>query len=136
MEPPYQFNVGGTKYEVAHSLLKQHPNTLLARLTSETWNHGDAAKEIFIERDGERFRHVLSFLRDGKVVLPLSEPKEMFIADLQYNGIDYDDGANTIQQLTESPGFSKLALDHNNGIKHAISKRREVIYQEQKELER
>lgn len=59
------------------SLLDQHPNTMLARLASETWNgQGKEDEEIFIERDGERFRYVLDFLRHGKVLLPLcSEPK-------------------------------------------------------------
>lgn len=132
MQEPYRFNVGGTRYEVAQSLLNQYPDTMLSRLTSETWNDGDATKDIFIERDGESFRHVLRFLRDGKVVLPLSEPKEMFIADLQFYGIDY--ATDSIQQLTDSPGFSTLALDHLNGIVNAIKKREGVILEEQAEL--
>jgi hypothetical protein len=134
MAPPYRFNVGGTRYEVAPSLLKQYPVTMLARLASETWNDGDAAKEIYIERDGESFRHVLRFLRDGKVMLPLSEPKESFIVDLLYYGIHC--GTTSIQQLTESPGFTRLALDHINSIKDSVKKMRDVIHEEQTQLSR
>ena len=39
------FNVGGTHYEVSRSLISQFPDTMLARLSSETWrrqsNHGE-----------------------------------------------------------------------------------------------
>jgi len=74
------FNVGGNIYKVSRSLLEQHPDTMLARLASDTWrpvgegagNHeerqnGDNGDDddddtdnddnnntaLFIERDGE-----------------------------------------------------------------------------------
>ena len=46
-----KFNVGGTRYEVAKSLLEGHPDTMLTRMASEEW-HDDSDTEIFIERDG------------------------------------------------------------------------------------
>ena len=65
------FNVGGTRYEVARSLIEMHPDTMLARMVSEQWQ-ADPSKEVFIERNGSRFEYVLDYLRDGKVSLPFS----------------------------------------------------------------
>ena len=39
------------------------------------------SEEIFIERDGYTFRHVLSYMRDGKAVLPVTEPKKSFVEE-------------------------------------------------------
>ena len=44
--------------------------------------------EIFIERDGDLFRHVLSYLRDRRVVLPLTASREGLMLELQYYGLD------------------------------------------------
>jgi len=85
-----QFNVGGTLYTVSRSLLdSQHPNTMLARSASQQWQE-DSEAEIFIERDGSIFRFVLNYMRDGRVVLPISESKESVLAELEYYGIEVD----------------------------------------------
>lgn len=84
-----KFNVGGTRYEVARSLIEMHPDTMLARMVSEQWQK-DPSKEIFIERDGSRFKYVLDYLRDGKVSLPFSVCRESFLTDLQYFSIAYE----------------------------------------------
>lgn len=88
----FTLNVGGTRYDVSDSLLDEFQASMLRRITSDTWNHydisddGDEAKasldlntntnkdnkEIFIERDGGRFKFVLDYMRDGQVVLPIS----------------------------------------------------------------
>ena len=89
-----RFNVGGTIYEVSRSLLEQHPDTMLSRLASETWCSGDQngsdvtnADALFIERDGERFKYCLDYMRDGGVVnLPSKVPKEALLLDLDYYG--------------------------------------------------
>jgi hypothetical protein len=60
---------------------------MLAKCAEEQW-HKDPNAEIFIERDGEIFRHVLSYLRDGKVSLPPIVTKASLLADLQYYGIE------------------------------------------------
>jgi hypothetical protein len=82
-----KFNIGGTRYEVSQSLLQSYPNTMLAKCAKEQW-HKDPNEEIFIERDGEVFRHVLSYLRDGKVSLPPTVTKDSLISDLQYYGVE------------------------------------------------
>ena len=83
------FNVGGHPYRVSRSLLNQHSDTMLAKVSSETWQHGDS--EIYIDRNGSRFQYVLDYLRDGRVHLPMTECKEAIISELEYYNIDYDE---------------------------------------------
>eukprot|EP00957_Ditylum_brightwellii_P117405 8954625-Ditylum_brightwellii.AAC.1 len=87
-----RFNIGGHKYDVSKSLLEQHPNTMLARISSEQWQK-DPEAEIFIDRDGDRFRYCLDYLRDGSVVLPATVSKKALLQDLVYYGVeDVDEG--------------------------------------------
>ena len=81
-----KFNIGGQRYEVSRSLLDKHPESMLARSASEQWQE-DPEAEIFIERDGLRFRYILDYMRDDKLTLPLTESREMIIAELEYYGI-------------------------------------------------
>ena len=64
MTETVKFNVGGSIYEVSRSLLERYPDTMLAKSASKRWQEVSMS-EIFIERDGDLFRHVLSYLRDG-----------------------------------------------------------------------
>lgn len=118
----HRFNVGGKRYEVSQLLLEQQPHTMLARLVSETWNQGKA-EEIFIERDGERFRYVLDFLRDGKVELPISaDPKANIVAELVYFGIDCGD-ASSIQHIADRPAqYLSQLLESLNEVRDTINK--------------
>ena len=67
---------------------------MLTRMVSETWlgeekNNEGKDEPLFIDRDGERFRYVLDFMRDGpKVSLPVTVSKEGFLKDLDYFGFD------------------------------------------------
>lgn len=85
-----KFSVGGTRYEVAKSLVDGHPNTMLVRMASDQW-HDDPEAEIFIERDGEHFKYCLSYLRDGKTRLPITINKEAVLEDLGYYNIEVQD---------------------------------------------
>ena len=86
---PIKFNVGGTRYEVSQSLLDRFPESMLARICSETWQEGvtsedtDGKGEIFIDRNGERFQYVLDYMRDDFVLLPLSIPRAQLISDME-----------------------------------------------------
>ena len=80
-----RFDVGGTIYKVSRSLLKQHSNTMLTRMASETWLGEGKDEPLFIDRDGERFRYVLDFMRDGpQDSLPVTVSKESLLRDLDY----------------------------------------------------
>jgi len=120
-----RFNVGGTVYEVSRSLLEQFPDTMLSRMVSETWldcsqggDNDDQKKEspIFVDRDGDRFRYVLDYMRDGqKVTLPVTVPKQGFLKDLEYYGFE-NMNADTIttesSYLVYTKTFHKMrALD-------------------------
>ncbi len=59
---------------------------MLAKSASEQWQE-DPESEIFIERDGARFRYILDYMRDEKLTLPLTEARETIIAELEYYGI-------------------------------------------------
>jgi BTB/POZ domain len=76
-------DVGGIKYKVSRTLIERYPNTMLGRLVSDTWLK-DPTREIFIDRDGDRFRHVLDYMRDGKACLPMSIPKPSMMQELDY----------------------------------------------------
>jgi hypothetical protein len=84
-----RFTIGGTQYEVA----------------DET----DDESEIFIERDGERFRYVLDYMRDGSVQIPLSIPRGQLVMDLEYYGIDYADASITLSVADPKDLFYSLA---------------------------
>ena len=60
-----KFNVGGRHFEVSRALIDAHSDTMLGRLVSETWNE-DQGKDVFIDRDGELFAHILNYLRYGR----------------------------------------------------------------------
>ena len=82
-----KFNVGGRHYEVPRSLIETFPSTMLARMTSETWQK-DPEATLFIDRNGERFQYCLDYMRDGAVWLPLNVPKEGILLDLDYFGFE------------------------------------------------
>ena len=84
------FNVGGQKYEISRSQFDKYPDSMLAKTVSDRWLQ-DPSQEIFIDRDGSLFRHVLSFIRDGKVFLWHGITREEFREELGYYGIECDD---------------------------------------------
>ena len=86
-----KLNVGGRQYEISHALIKQYPDTMLARLVSKEWNHEDPNKRIFIDRDGEIFAHILNYMRYGSIELPTSLPQTMFERELDYYGISIEE---------------------------------------------
>ena len=84
------FNIGGTHYEVSKSLLSQHPDTMLARLASDEWQEGKVDYQpMFVERDAERFKFVLDFMRDGQVSIPATSSitKQSLLKEFEYYGV-------------------------------------------------
>jgi hypothetical protein len=101
-----KFNVGGCLYEVSQDLLQSFPLTMLARMMSKTWQK-DPAATLFVECDGERLCSCLDHMRDGKVWLPFTAPKEAFLQDLNFHGLEDVDktkirGGNLCLKAAES----------------------------------
>jgi hypothetical protein len=81
-----KFDVGGRLYKVSRASIEKFPSTMLARMISETWQK-DPEATLFIDRDSDRFRFCLDYMRaPDKVWLPLNIPKEAFLDDLDFYG--------------------------------------------------
>ena len=97
------FNVGGTRYEESQTLLDQYPESMLAKSASKEWCNSEE-KEVFIERNGRRFQFVLDLMRDGRVILPVTQAKAAILAELEYFNLnfescDIDDSASKCQLI-------------------------------------
>ena len=73
-------NVGGSRYTTTLSTLTKYPDSMLGAMFSG--RHALVQQEdgsYFIDRDGETFSHVLSYLRDSNIVLALvpTLPREL-----------------------------------------------------------
>ena len=63
-----ELNVGGTHYTTYKSTLTSIPDTMLRSMFSGKFtNNLDAKGRYFIDRDGEPFKYILNYLRDGKI---------------------------------------------------------------------
>jgi BTB/POZ domain len=100
------FDVGGTSYRVSRSTIESFPESMLARLVSETWNEQDNDTPIFIDRSGSRFELVLDYLRDGTVDVPISMSRRALLIDFDYYGIQVDPktilGTGTLSGLADA----------------------------------
>lgn len=130
-----RLNVGGTIYEVSKSLLNQYPDTMLARMVSDTWNGVDDEDDdriettndpMFIDRNGERFQYVLDYMRDSpKVVpLPVTVSKDSVLNDLEYFG--FEDVSPDSFSLTSSYAVYKITLDQMNVLDEKLSSKNKL----------
>jgi len=95
--PTVHLDVGGKLCRVSKALLETYPDTMLARLVSDTWNatvmETTEDNAIFIDRNGERFQHVLDYLRDPAFFGIRVD--ESVLRELDYFGIPFDDSTTT-----------------------------------------
>ena len=115
-----RFIVGGEKFELSRSLLGMYPtNTpMLSKSASERWQK-DPESEITMDRDPMLFHHVLAYLRDKKVYLPITVvTKKAVLSELEYYCVDDVDENATDDSLTQgylaAQGFEKMQV--NRGI--------------------
>ena len=124
-----KFNIGGQRYEVSRSLFDKHPDSMLARSESEQWQE-DPEAEIFIERDGLRFRYILDYMRDDKLDLLPTESKKTIVTELEYYGIvvneeNIDDAAANSLKYAKSMAEMMKTLEgdvSSTGEKHYAAK--------------
>ena len=60
---------------------------------------------VFINRDGGRFKYVLDWMRDGRVIIPMEVTKDALLNDLHYYGFD-DADPLTIDDSAVFPTFA------------------------------
>ena len=121
-----QFNVGGKLFEVSRDLIDQNPDSMLAKLISETWEK-EPDKPIFIDRDGEKFAHVLDYLRYGSIVLPPSIPQPMFDRELDYYGITAPEPSVSQSSLATYLQHLKSQMSHYTTKKDECEWRHDLL---------
>lgn len=119
-----KLNVGGTKFKVSRSLIEQYPNTMLARLVTDTWQHHPDNQEAFLDRDGETFRLVLTYMRDKKVFVPMKLAKKTVLHELEYFGFENVDesvvhsGCTRIQAASSLAFYNKIHMERVEELKY------------------
>ena len=88
------FDVGGRLHKVRNSFISLNQNNVIGRLGQIALDR-NVDEPIFIDRDGDIFIYVLNFLRDGRIELPMTVPKQAFMNELRYYGIDCSVGRVT-----------------------------------------
>ncbi|CAE7238000.1 Kctd8 [Symbiodinium sp. CCMP2456] len=68
--PFVRLNVGGKEYVTSRSTLRRGDSGMLAKMFESNLPSATIGGAYFIDRDGDLFRFVLSYLRDGAVELP------------------------------------------------------------------
>lgn len=117
------FNIGGHLYEVSRSLLRQFPESVLA-MKAEEAPYGIMPVPISLDRDGERFRYCLAFMRDGRVSLPVSVSKQAVLKDLEFYGLALEDDG-----LVDESSAHVAAADHIiQLVRESQENRRESAY--------
>lgn len=76
----------GTHYDVAKDTLLKFEDTMLAKLVSDKWNQ-NSHEAIFIDRDGERFKYILDWYRDGKITVPKIVSIDAIKSEAEYFGL-------------------------------------------------
>jgi hypothetical protein len=84
------FDVGGKLYKVAVDILMKYENTMLAKMVSEKWNKEENQVPLFIDRNGERFQHILDWYRDGRMIVPRTVAIDAMKSDALFFGLPDD----------------------------------------------
>ena len=96
-----KLNVGGVFYEVPRSLFERYPDTMLGCMVKKHWeNHDNQDRPMFIDRDGERFRYVLDYMRDKEANLPITISMSGFLKDMIYFGFEQEEIESKVKQGT------------------------------------
>ena len=83
-----KLNVGGVKYETTlTTLTADGDDSMLGSMFSGRHElHPDDDGEVFIDRDGKHFGHILNVLRDSSVAVNINDRAALH-AELKYHGI-------------------------------------------------
>jgi uncharacterized coiled-coil protein SlyX len=97
LEDHFKLNVGGVRYETTRITLTRVPHSMLATMFGarlDMLRRDPKDGSIFLDRDGDRFRLVLDFLRDGgtsqvaQTIRELPGPQqEAMLIELEFYGL-------------------------------------------------
>ena len=102
-------NVGGSKYTTTLSTLTKYPDSMLGAMFSG--RHALVQQEdgsYFIDRDGETFSYILSYLRDSNIVLALVPT---FARELRLR-LEYEARFYQLQELEDTLSLMDLQYDY------------------------
>ena len=110
-----KLNVGGVKYETTlTTLTADGDDSVLGSMFSGRHElHPDEDGEVFIDRDGKHFGHILNVLRDSSVTVPTKD-RVAFQAELAYHGIT----AKRCQRLVKYVDAHGNETAHGGGRYH------------------
>jgi len=80
-------NVGGKKFKTTVDTLTKYEDSIFPVLLSGKFKE-DPEKEIFIDRDGQAFKYIMTFLRNGEYIAP-SDPamQKLVMCEIDYFGL-------------------------------------------------
>ena len=105
-----RLNVGGERYTTTRATLTRYPGSMLGAMFS-----GSLATSIdeqgcfFIDRDGPMFRHVLNFLRSGRLSLP-ADFHQLNLLSVEADFYQIEDLIKELALLRKSAGGSYLEV--------------------------
>ena len=120
-EEIFKINIGGThKLIISKKLLCKFPDSVLAAMFSGRHKlrmHKDC---VFIDRDGEMFSTMVSYLRNPKILHSLTkEQQTLFYEELDYWQIPIESGKQGLKELMEFDPLwcaNTLKLENNNSL--------------------
>ena len=107
-----ELDVGGHKYSTSVATLRCKPGTMLDAMFSGRYNVNRSEDgSVFIDRDGQWFGEVLSYLRDGKVHAGSKETLRRLKKEFEFFAIDLREErevAYAVGGCTETSGATSL----------------------------
>eukprot|EP01006_Ploeotia_vitrea_P031412 TRINITY_DN63734_c1_g2_i1.p1 TRINITY_DN63734_c1_g2~~TRINITY_DN63734_c1_g2_i1.p1 ORF type:complete len:531 (-),score=43.05 TRINITY_DN63734_c1_g2_i1:115-1707(-) len=87
-----QLNVGGTRFATSADTLCNEPDSFFHGMVSSGAWQADMGDCYFVDRDPEFFRHILDYLRDGRLYMEVDRltcsQKQKFSADVNFYQIE------------------------------------------------
>ena len=105
-----RLNVGGERYTTTRATLTRYPRSMLGAmfggaLATAIDEHGCH----FIDRDGATFRHVLNFLRSGRLALP-ADYRQLDLLAAEADFYQVEELVQEVARLRTSAGGSYLEV--------------------------
>jgi len=105
-----RLNVGGECYTTTRATLTRYPRSMLGAMFSGALPTSvDEHGCFFVDRDGSTFRHVLNFLRSGRLALP-ADFRQLDLLAAEADFYQIEELINEVSRLRTSAGDSYLEV--------------------------